>query len=101
MRDGSLDGDGVMNVCVCDVKCDVMCDVRLLLCGLGMILGCLGILMTDGRTDGLTDICTSRVAFATENRLVYSPLEIANKHRESTERGREEQGDMELFRHNG
>ena len=39
----------------------------------GMIdFGCLGVLVTDGRTDRQTDICDSRVAFATEK----SPEEV-------------------------
>ena len=32
-----------------------------------MILCCFWVLIYDRRTDGRTDICTSRVAFATEN----------------------------------
>ena len=50
-----------------DVVCDsvycggVVCKVEYL------ILCCFGILVTDRRTDERTDICTSRVAVATEN----------------------------------
>ena len=56
---------------VCDGVWDVVCDGVSggECCGKvkWMILSCLGVLVTDGRTDGRTDIGDSRVAFATEN----------------------------------
>ena len=33
-----------------------------------LILVCFGVLVTDRRTDGRTDICSCRVAFATEKK---------------------------------
>ena len=52
--------------------CDVVSDVVSGLVGVGdmewLILWCFGVLQTDRLTDERTDICTSRVAFATEKR---------------------------------
>ena len=50
--------DGVSGV---EGSCTVKC----------MILICQGVLVTDGRTDERTDICSSRVAFATEKNLIH------------------------------
>ena len=63
---------------VCDGVSDVMSDgVSSVMDAVEvewLILGCFGVLIYDGRTDGQTyertDICTSRVAFATENKNV-------------------------------
>ena len=58
----------VCDIIVCDVVCVVMlCDDVVMLCGDFMLFLDIDNGQTDRRTDGRTDICTSRVAFATEN----------------------------------
>ena len=48
-------------------------DWWLMLCGgvKWLILCCLGVLLSDRRTDGQTDIWGCRVAFATENAILH------------------------------
>ena len=75
ISDGSLDNDGCMNVCVCDVVSVVVCVVVFdVVCDVvrwndWFYAVWVTIMVTDGQADERTDICTSRVAFATEKHL--------------------------------